>query len=155
MGRGGRGAGNGITTSGNIGLNMNKEFNSKLTINGNLRYSHSENDAYSKSNRQNILPDDSTSYYNETNNNHSRSDNVAADIRMEWTPDTLTRVIFRPNFSYSNSHRRENGHFNTLSGDMDTVNIGESRYLSDGEGYNVGATLEFSRKLNSRRITKG
>ena len=156
MGRGGRGAGNGITTSGNIGLNMNKEFNSKLTINGNLRYSHSENDAYSKSNRQNILPDDSTSYYNETNNNHSRSDNVAADIRMEWTPDTLTRVIFRPNFSYSNSHRRENGYFNTLSGDMDTVNIGESRYLSDGEGYNVGATLEFSRKLNSRgRVLSG
>ena len=156
MGRGGGGAGNGITTSGNIGLNMNKEFNSKLTINGNLRYSHSENDAYSKSNRQNILPDDSTSYYNETNNNHSRSDNVAADIRMEWTPDTLTRVIFRPNFSYSNSHRRENGHFNTLSGDMDTVNIGESRYLSDGEGYNVGATLEFSRKLNSRgRVLSG
>ena len=156
MGRGGGGAGKGITTSGNIGLNMNKEFNSKLTINGNLRYSHSENDAYSKSNRQNILPDDSTSYYNETNNNHSRSDNVAADIRMEWTPDTLTRVIFRPNFSYSNSHRRENGHFNTLSGDMDTVNIGESRYLSDGEGYNVGATLEFSRKLNSRgRVLSG
>ena len=156
MGRGGGGAGNGITTSGNIGLNMNKEFNSKLTINGNLRYSHSENDAYSKSNRQNILPDDSTSYYNETNNNHSRSDNVAADIRMEWTPDTLTRVIFRPNFSYSNSHRRENGYFNTLSGDMDTVNIGESRYLSDGEGYNVGATLEFSRKLNSRgRVLSG
>lgn len=156
MGRGGGGAGNGITTSGNIGLNMNKEFNSKLTINGNLRYSHSENDAYSKSNRQNILPDDSTSYYNETNNNHSRSDNVAADIRMEWTPDTLTRVIFRPNFSYSNSHRRENGYFNTLSGDMDTVNVGESRYLSDGEGYNVGATLEFSRKLNSRgRVLSG
>ena len=156
MGRGGGGAGKGITTSGNIGLNMNKEFNSKLTINGNLRYSHSENDAYSKSNRQNILPDDSTSYYNETNNNHSRSDNVAADIRMEWTPDTLTRVIFRPNFSYSNSHRRENGYFNTLSGDMDTVNIGESRYLSDGEGYNVGATLEFSRKLNSRgRVLSG
>lgn len=155
-GRGRGGAGNGITTSGNIGLNFSKEFDKKMILGGNLRYSHSENDANSKSNRQNILPGDSTSYYNETNSSHSHSDNVAADIRMEWTPDTLTRIIFRPNFSYSNNHRRENDRFNTLSGSMDTVNVGESGYLSDGEGYNVNATLEFSRKLNSEgRVLSG
>ena len=44
-GRRGGGAGNGITTSGNIGLNFSKEFNPKLTVGGNLRYSHSDNDA--------------------------------------------------------------------------------------------------------------
>ena len=154
--RGGGGAGNGITTSGNIGLNFSKEFNPKLTVGGNLRYSHSDNDAISKSNRQNILPGDSTSFYNENNNSNTRSDNVAADIRMEWKPDSLTQIIFRPNFSYSNSHSREGSRFNTLNGLQDTVNVGESDYLSDGEGYNVNATLEFSRKLNSEgRVFSG
>lgn len=154
--RGGGGAGNGITTSGNIGLNFSKEFNPKLTVGGNLRYSHSDNDAISKSNRQNILPGDSTSFYNENNNSNTRSDNVAADIRMEWKPDSLTQIIFRPNFSYSNSHNREGSRFNTLNALRDTVNVGESDYLSDGEGYNVNATLEFSRKLNSEgRVFSG
>lgn len=156
MRRGGGGAGNGITSSANGGLNFSKEFNPKLTIGGNARYSHSDNDAISKSNRQNILPGDSTSYYNENNTSNTRSDNVGADIRMEWKPDSLTQIIFQPSFGYSNSHSREGSTFNTLSGMMDTVNIGESRYLSDGEGYNVNARLEFSRKLNSEgRVLSG
>ena len=155
-GRRGGGAGNGITTSGNIGLNFSKEFNPKLTVGGNLRYSHSDNDAISKSNRQNILPGDSTSFYNENNSSNTRSDNVAADLRMEWKPDSLTQIIFRPSFSYSNSHSREGSTFNTLSGNRDTVNIGESDYLSDGSGYNLNARLEFSRKLNSEgRVFSG
>ena len=57
---GGRGrgmnAGSGITSSGNAGLNFSKEFAPKTILGGNLRYSHSSNEAKSKSNRQNILP---------------------------------------------------------------------------------------------------
>lgn len=152
----GGGAGNGITTSGNLGLNFSKEFNPKMTVGGNVRYSHSDNEAISKSNRQNILPGDSTSYYNENNNSNTKSDNVAADIRMEWKPDSLTQIIFRPSFSYSNSHSREGSFFNTLNEEKDTVNVGESNYLSDGEGYNINARLEFSRKLNSEgRVLSG
>lgn len=152
----GGGAGNGITTSGNLGLNFSKEFNPKMTVGGNVRYSHSDNEAISKSNRQNILPGDSTSYYNENNNSNTKSDNVAADIRMEWKPDSLTQIIFRPSFSYSNSHSREGSYFNTLNEEKDTVNVGESNYLSDGEGYNINARLEFSRKLNSEgRVLSG
>ena len=155
-GRRGGGAGNGITTSGNIGSNFSKEFNSKLTIGGNLRYSHSDNEAISKSKRQNILTGDSSSYYNENNTSNTKSDNIGADIRMEWKPDSLTQIIFRPSFSYSNSHNREGSTFNTLDTFQDTVNIGKSNYESNGEGYNLNARLEFSRKLNSEgRILSG
>lgn len=155
-GRSGGGAGNGITTSGNIGSNFSKEFNSKLTIGGNLRYSHSDNEAISKSKRQNILTGDSSSYYNEHNTSNTKSDNIGADIRMEWKPDSLTQIIFRPSFSYSNSHNREGSRFNTLNAFQDTVNVGQSSYESDGEGYNLNARLEFSRKLNSEgRILSG
>ena len=156
--RGGRsgGAGNGITSSGNVGLNFSKEFNSKLTLGGNVRYSHSDNDADSRTNRTNFLPNDSSTIYNELNKSNTKSDNIGADFRMEWKPDTATQIIFQPSFNYSNSHNRESGSFNTLTNRRDTVNIGESNYLSDGEGYNVNARLEFSRKLNSEgRVFSG
>ena len=158
--RGGRmgsgGAGNGITTSGNIGMNFSKEFSKKLTLGGNVRYSHSDNEADSKTTRTNILPNDSSTVYNEINNNNTKSDNVGADFRMEWKPDTATQIIFQPSFSYSNSHNRESGSFNTLINRGDTVNLGESDYLSDGEGYNINARLEFSRKLNDEgRVFSG
>ncbi len=156
--RGGRtmGAGNGITTSGNIGLNFSKEFSKTLTLGGNVRYFHSDNEAESNTTRTNILPGDSSTIYNEHNSNRTKNDNVAADIRMEWKPDTLTQIIFQPNFSYSNNHNREAGTFNTLTNRGDTVNLGESDYLSDGEGYKVNARLEFSRKLNSEgRVFSG
>lgn len=153
---GGGGAGNGITSSGNAGLNFSKEFNSKMTLGGNVRYSHSDNEANSKTEKTNILPNDSSTIYNEINNNNTKSDNIGADFRMEWKPDSATQIIFQPRFSYSNSHNREFGSFNTLTNQGDTVNIGESDYLSDGEGYNVSAQLEFSRKLNDEgRVFSG
>ena len=69
---GGGGAGNGIMTSGNVGMNFSKEFSKKLTLGGNVRYSHSDNEAESKTTRTNILPNDSSTIYNEINNNNTK-----------------------------------------------------------------------------------
>lgn len=155
QGRGGRGggSGNGITTSGNLGLNFSKEFTPKMVWGGDLRYSHSDNDARSKSNRQNILPGDSSSFYNENNQSRRKNDNIGVNLRMEWEPDTLTKIIFRPSFGYNRSRNHETSDFNTLDGLHDTVNIGNSNYFSDGKGHNINARLEFSRKLNSEGRT--
>ena len=155
-GRGGGGAGNGITSSGNAGLNFSIEFNKKMTLGGNVRFSHSDNEAESRTNRTNFLPNDSSTIKNELNNSNTKSDNIGADFRMEWKPDTATQIIFQPSFTYSNSHNREFGSFNTLTNRGDSVNLGKSDYLSDGEGYNVNARLEFSRKLNNEgRVLSG
>lgn len=155
-GRSGSGAGNGITSSGNAGMNFSKEFKPGTTLGGNVRYSHSDNDALNKRKQQNILPNDSSSYYNEDNSSWTKNDNIGADFRLEWKPDTLTQIIFQPSFNYSKSHSRQGTYFNTLNGEMDTVNVGMSDYLSDGDGYNMNARLEFSRKLNSKgRVLSG
>lgn len=146
---GGGGAGNGITQSGNGGLNFSKGFSSLLTLGGNARYAHSDNEALSKSNTQNILSGDSSSYYNENNFSSSKSDNIGANFRLEWKPDTLTRIIFTPNFSYNHNRNTQIGEFNTLDNELDTVNVGKSAYLAQGEGYNLSGTLDYSRKLNS------
>ena len=149
--RGGFGAGSGITSSGNAGLNFSKEFKpDKLTLGGNTRYSHSDNDARSKSDRQNILPGDSSSYDNSEAMSRTKSDNFGVDFRLEWKPDTMTRLIFRPSFSLSHSMNDNFSDATTLDNERDTVNTNKSSNYSESNGYNLNASIDFSRKLNNK-----
>ncbi|WP_165155879.1 outer membrane beta-barrel protein [Parabacteroides sp. ZJ-118] len=148
--RGGFGAGSGITSSGNAGLNFSKEFNPAITFGGNTRYSHSDNDARSKSDRQNILPGASSSYDNSEAMSRTKSDNFGADFRLEWEPDTMTRLIFRPSFSFSHSMNDNFSDATTLDNERDTVNTNKSSNYSESNGYNLNASVDFSRKLNDK-----
>ena len=149
--RGGFGAGSGITSSGNAGLNFSKEFKpDKLTLGGNTRYSHSDNDARSKSDRQNILPGDSSSYDNSEAMSCTKSDNFGVDFRLEWKPDTMTQLIFRPSFSFSHSMNDNFSDATTLDNERDTVNTNKSNNYSESNGYNLNASIDFSRKLNNK-----
>ena len=149
--RGGFGAGSGITSSGNAGLNFSKEFKpDKLTLGGNTRYSHSDNDARSKSDRQNILPGDSSSYDNSEAMSRTKSDNFGVDFRLEWKPDTMTQLTFRPSFSFSHSMNDNFSDATTLDNERDTVNTNKSSNYSESNGYNLNASIDFSRKLNNK-----
>ena len=149
--RGGFGAGSGITSSGNAGLNFSKEFKpDKLTLGGNTRYSHSDNDARSKSDRQNILPGDSSSYDNSEAMSRTKSDNFGVDFRLEWKPDTMTQLIFRPSFSLSHNMNDNFSDATTLDNERDTVNTNKSSNYSESNGYNLNASIDFSRKLNNK-----
>lgn len=149
--RGGFGAGSGITSSGNAGLNFSKEFKpDKLTLGGNTRYSHSDNDARSKSDRQNILPGDSSSYDNSEAMSRTKSDNFGVDFRLEWKLDTMTQLIFRPSFSFSHSMNDNFSDATTLDNERDTVNTNKSSNYSESNGYNLNASIDFSRKLNNK-----
>ena len=155
MGGGGRfmggfGAGSGITSSGNAGLNFSKEFNKQFTLGGNTRYSHSDNEALSKSERQNFLPGDSTSYENTQASSRTKNDNLGVDFRMEWKPDTLTKILFRPSFNLSHSMSDSYTDATTLDNARDSVNTNRTSNHTENDGYRLNASLEFSRKLNSK-----
>lgn len=147
------GAGSGITSSGNAGLNFSKEFAPKTTLGGNIRYSHSSNEANSKSDRQNILPGDSSSYDNSEVTNLTKSDNIGADLRFEWEPDTLTRLIFQPNFNLSHSLNDSYSNAATLGNERDSVNTNRTSNHTESQGYNLNVRMEFSRKLNPQGRT--
>lgn len=147
--RGGGGAGSGITSSGNAGLNFSKEFTPNLVLGGNTRYARSDNEAWGKSERRNVLPGDSASYDHSEANSRTKSDNIGVDFRLEWQPDTLTRLIFRPDFSLSHSVSDSQSDEITLDNERDTVNTNRTSNHSVSDGYNLGVNLDFSRKLNS------
>ncbi len=160
---GGFGGGSGITTSGNIGINFSKEFSKTLTLTGNVRYNHSDNEALSRSKESMIMSGDSLQYRESESNRNRKNDNIGANFRLEWKPDTLTQVIFRPDISYSKSRNRSISNYTTFQGlnnmataDLDSVNMSESNSFGEGDGYNFSGRLELSRKLNSKgRVLSG
>lgn len=154
------GGGNGITESGNIGANFSKEFSPKLVWGGNVQYSHSDNVAQGKNRTENILPGDSTTHEFSESRSNTINDNIGVNFRLEWKPDTLTQIIFRPDFSYSKTHSTNDEDKHSLAGllgnSLDTINRSNSHSVSDGEAYNASARLEFSRKMNNRgRVFSG
>lgn len=150
MGGGGRGGfgggGGGITSSGNLGLNFSKEFNPKLKLGGNARYSHSDNLSVNRYDTENYRGETVFDMGDSRRNNINN--NIGADFRLEWNPDDKTQLIFRPNIRYSKTDQSNNSNSVGLDANRDTINTNMTRYDSEGEGYNLDARLEFSRKLN-------
>lgn len=150
-GRGGRGrmfgGRDGISTSLNVGGNFSTQFSEKFKIGGNVRYGSTDTDVQSDEFTQNILSAGNT-LEKETSRSNNMSQNFNMDLRMEWKPDDATTIIFRPNASYYRNNRNENGEFHTRNEQSgDTINHGDSKYFSEGDGTNWGANLDISRKL--------
>lgn len=153
-GRGGRGPGmfgnnNGITKAANAGFNFSKQFSEKLKLGGNIRYGLTDNNVTSKVYTQNFLSSGNT-YEKENNASNNYSQNFNMSLRMEWKPDTLTRIIFEPDAGVYNNRRSETGDFITTRETNDTINYGDSRYRSEGNGKNMGARLDVSRTLGKK-----
>jgi hypothetical protein len=172
MGFGGRGGGfgrgrNGLNASKMAGVNINYEKKDTLKVDGSVRWNHSDGDAYSKTSSENFV---STvgSFSNSINQNYSRSNSWNAQFRVEWTPDTMTNIMFRPTMSYSTSDglsASQSASFNedpytyvtspldelaALSTDSVVVNSNKNSSMSYSKNKNFGAMLQFNRKLNSK-----
>lgn len=150
-GRGGRGGmfgeRSGISTSGNTGSNFSKQFTPELKLGGNIRYGFTDNNIQSEVFTQNILSAGNTLEEESTNVNN-KSQNFNMDLRLEWEPDTLTRIIFRPEISFYNNRRNETGEFFTANEQTgDSLNYGESDYFSEGNGKDFSFNLDASREL--------
>ena len=140
----------GITTSGNAGFNFSQQFTNKLKLGGNLRYGNTDNNTLSKTHTQNILSSGNT-LEDENNSSNNYSQNFNMDLRLEWTPDTLTRIIFNPEGSVYNNRRTELSDFLTTTETLeDSINYGDSRYNSTGDAKNLSARLDVSRTLGKK-----
>ncbi|MDL2221119.1 TonB-dependent receptor [Parabacteroides sp. OttesenSCG-928-N08] len=151
MGGGGRGGfggggGQGITSSANLGLNASKEFSPQITLGGNGHYSHSDNLATNRFEKENIR--DEAAFQTGEDRNNRISDSFGANLRFEWKPDDKTRILFRPNFRYSKNSQTEESEGIDMDALRDTISVGKINNISEGEAFNFGGNLEFSRKLN-------
>ena len=103
-GRGFRGgSGGGLVTPKQAGFNFAYESD-KLELGGNVRANHRNSDSKNWNSSETFMPQIGRNQFsNSRSNNFSRSTGFNADMRLEWKPDTMTNIIFRPSFGYSAS----------------------------------------------------
>ena len=101
-GRGFWGGANGLNASKMIGANYNYELKDKFKFNTSLRWNHSDGDVWSSRSSENFMGT-SNSFSNSLSQSYSRSNSWNGNIRLEWMPDSMTNILFRPSISWSSS----------------------------------------------------
>lgn len=167
--RRGFGAGNGLNASKMLAANYNYEEKNKFKFNTSLRWNHSDGDVWSRRSSENFMGS-SSSFSNSLNQNFSRSDSWNGNIRLEWMPDTMTNILFRPSISWTTNDSRSTGISASYNQDpyqytedplsdegiekMDEVdaviNRQKSVSLSNSKNNNISGMLQLNRKLNNK-----
>jgi hypothetical protein len=99
-GRFGGGGRNGLQAAKMVGVNVNYEKKDKLKLDGSVRWNHNDGDAWSRRASENFVST-TGSFSNSVNQNFSRSNAWEGQMRVEWMPDSMTNILFRPTFNYS------------------------------------------------------
>lgn len=167
--RRGFGGGNGLNASKMLAANYNYEEKNKFKFNTSLRWNHSDGDVWSRRSSENFLGS-SSSFSNSLNQNFSRSDSWNGNIRLEWMPDTMTNILFRPSISWTTNDSRSMGLSASFNQDpyqytedplsdegiekideVDAViNRQKSVSLSYSKNNNIRGMLQLNRKLNNK-----
>lgn len=101
--RGGRwGAGRqGLTAPKMTGLNLNYEKKDRLKLDGNIRWNHSDGDVRQRTATENFMTSTASNFGNSLSQDYSRSNSWDARMRLEWQPDSLWNIMFRPQWQYN------------------------------------------------------
>ena len=168
------GGGNGLNTSKMIGLQFNYEDTDKLKADASVRWNHSNGDIYSKQSTQNFVGV-TKSFENSINQNYTRRNSWNGQMRVEWTPDSMTNIMFRPSFTVSSNDGNQSSVSASFNDDpylyvvdplseeglkqlarysADStriiVNQQNSVNLSYGKSNSLNGMLQYNRKLNNR-----
>ena len=167
--RRGFGGGNGLNASKMLAANYNYEEKNKFKFNTSLRWNHSDGDVWSRRSSENFMGS-SSSFSNSLNQNFSRSDSWNGNVRLEWMPDTMTNILFRPSISWTTNDSRSTGISASYNQDpyqysddplsdeaiekMDeddaVVNTQRSVSLNNSKNNNIRGMLQLNRKLNNK-----
>lgn len=167
--RRGFGGGNGLNASKMLAANYNYEEKNKFKFNTSLRWNHSDGDVWSRRSSENFMGS-SSSFSNSLNQNFSRSDSWNGNIRLEWMPDTMTNILFRPSISWTTNDSRSTGisasynqnpyqysddplsdeAIEKMNEDDAVVNTQRSVSLNNSKNNNISGMLQLNRKFNNK-----
>ena len=169
-GRGFWGGANGLNASKMIGANYNYELKNKFKFNTSLRWNHSDGDVWSSRSSENFMGS-SSSFSNSLSQSFSRSNSWNGNIRLEWMPDTMTNILFRPSISWSTSDGLSGSQSASYNKDPYTITTKDplseegieeldkaeamvNRQLTNGITYsdnnNIRGMLQVNRKLGNK-----
>ncbi|MCR4919720.1 MAG: outer membrane beta-barrel protein [Prevotella sp.] len=175
-GRGFGGGRQGLQANKMAGLNVNYEERGLIKLDGSIRWNHGDGDTYTRTNSENFV---AATFAASRRQNYSRSNSWNAQARVEWTPDTMTNIMFRPTASMSSNDGVAWNTSATFNDDPFTyttdplalalnlsvltrgqqlddradstllVNYRTGSSLSYGDSKRLGGSLQLNRKLNA------
>lgn len=100
-GMSGGGRGGGLTNAKMGGFNF-VTSNDTVEFGGNVRFNHGNSDSRSYTSSERFMAGNAKNQFSNSNSTRfSHTLGVNADFRLDWKPDTMTHLIFRPAISYS------------------------------------------------------
>ena len=168
---------NGLTGSKELGLNYAME-REKVEFGASVRYNYRDNDAQSIGQTENFLPSGNSSFANSNSANRSKNQNLNANMRLEWNPDSMTTFFMRGSLSWGDTDSRSESLSATFNSDpyavvedpnkfldfstpanekLDAirVNASQSGSLSESNSLSANTNMQLTRKLNNegRNVT--
>ena len=174
-GRWGRGR-QGLVATKMTALNLNYEKKDKLKWDGSVRWNHSDGDALVRRSTEDFMSSQASSFSNSKSQDYSRTNSWDARMRLEWMPDTMSNILFRPYFTYNSNDGLSSSTSATFSADPYSIdgitdplsqisqlaysdsivkNTNRDNGISYSDSKSVGGRLQLNRKLssNGRNIT--
>ncbi len=165
----------GLVATKMTGVNLNYEKKDKFKLDGSVRWNHNDGDAVISRSTENFINSTQSTFGNSLSSNKTRANSWDARMRLEWMPDTMTNIMFRPQFRYNSNDGISEGSSATFSVDpysfshitnpllqieelisegvVKNSNISNSLTYSDNKS--IGGNVQLNRKLstNGRNIT--
>ena len=163
----------GLNAAKMLGVNFNYEKKDTLKVDGSVRWNHSDGDAMTSRSTENIFSATSSSFGNSRGQNFTRSNSWNAQMRIEWQPDTMTNILFRPTLRFNSSDGNNTSQEATFSADpyqwvkdpLTDLSLGAQSQLlaaaivknqrnqlsvSYSDSKALGGMLQLNRRLNNR-----
>ena len=92
----------GLNATKMVGLNLNYNNNKTFQWDGSVRWNHSDGDARTRVSSENFVATQG-SYGNSLSQAYTRSNSWDGRFRLEWNPDSMWDIMFRPSIQLSKS----------------------------------------------------
>ena len=171
-GGGGRfgGGRQGLTATKMLGFNLNYEKKDRFKLDASIRWNHSNVDAVVRRSTEDFMSGNSSTFSNNLTSNMSRTNSWNARFRLEWTPDSMTNIMMRPQFNYNSNDGLGEGYsmtfdedpFKTIKDPFDdeelqklidkgvVKNRNVNNSISYSDSKSAGGWLQLNRRLNSK-----
>ncbi len=168
---------NGLSADKELGVNYALE-REKVEFGASVRYNYQDVDAQNVGQVENFLPTGNSSFSNSNGWSRNKNQNVNANMRLEWRPDSMTTFFMRGNFTWGDTDSGSNSLSATFNSDpyavvadpnnyldfdsennneLDAIRVNASKVgsLSESNSLSANANMQLTRKLNNegRNVT--
>lgn len=159
----------GLNATKMVGFNMNYDNGTTLQWDGSVRWNHSDGDLNTRVSAENFVATQG-SFSNRLSQQYTRENSWDGRFRLEWKPDSMWNIMFRPNINISKSDGQIVGNAATYNVDpyslvedpLSTSNLEQlisqdvlvnnqrNTTISYGDNTTLGAMLQVNRRLNNQ-----